>query len=411
MVFPPASRLSALPNYLFAELDEKKQRARAAGKDLVDLGVGDPDLPTPPHIVAALRKALLRPDSYGYPPYEGTEEFRQAVAEWYRKHKGVNLDPKSEVIALIGSKEGIGHAPLALLDPGDSALLPDPGYPVYSNSVILAGARPIPMPVTEEREFLPDFAAIPSSVSASGEARAKLMFLNYPGNPTAAVAYPGFYKEAVEFARERGVAVLHDHAYGEVTFDGYAAPSFLSAPGAMEAGIEFHSLSKTYCMTGWRIGFAAGNAEILKHLLKFKTQVDSGAFKALQSAGAAALTGPQAAVKKMREIFQKRRDLFLDGLRAAGLRAPKPKATFYVWARVPAGETSASFASRLLEGPGIVATPGNGFGIPLPEGRGEEHRQVRPAGEGYVRFSLTQPTPRIREAVKRLERLKVSGGR
>lgn len=388
MPFLPASRLSALPRYLFAELDEKKQRARAAGKDLVDLGVGDPDLPTPPHIVEALRKALRKPDSHGYPPYEGTEEFREAVAGWYKKTKGVSLDPETEVVALIGSKEGIAHAPLALLDPGDSALLPDPGYPVYSNSVILAGARPLSMPVTEERGFLPDLASAPAG--------AKLMFLNYPGNPTAAVADRAFYKEAVAFARDRGVAVLHDHAYGEVTFDNYTAPSFLSAPGAMEAGIEFHSLSKTYCMTGWRLGFAVGNAELLKHLLKFKTQVDSGAFKALQSAGAAALTGPQAFVKRMRETFQKRRDLFLKGLPAAGLRAPKPKATFYVWARVPPGETSPSFAGRLLEKAGIVATPGVGFGA---------------AGEGWVRFSLTQPTPRIQEAVRRLETLKVSGAR
>ncbi len=390
MPFPPAQRLQVLPKYLFAELDEKKQKARAAGKDLVDLGVGDPDLPTPPHIVGALRKALLKPGSRGYPPYEGTEEFREAVAEWYRKVKGVGLDPKTEVVALIGSKEGIAHAPMALLDPGDGALLPDPGYPVYSNSVILAGGRPIPMPVAGEREFLPDLGSIPA------EPRVKLMFLNYPGNPTAAVAHPAFYKETVQFARDRGLVVLHDHAYGEVTFDNYTAPSFLSASGAMEIGIEFHSLSKTYCMTGWRLGFAVGNAEILKHLLKFKTQVDSGAFKALQSAGAAALTGPQAGVKRMRETFQKRRNLFFEGLRAAGLRAPKPKATFYVWTRVPEGETSASFASRLLEGPGIVATPGNGFGA---------------AGEGWVRFSLTQPTPRIKAAVKRLETFKASGGR
>lgn len=388
MPFSPSSRLSALPPYLFAALDERKRSAREAGRDLIDLGVGDPDLETPPHIVEALRRALKNPGSRGYPPYEGTEEFREAVAGWYKKHKGVSLDPKSEVVALIGSKEGIAHAPFALLDPGDGALVPDPGYPVYANSVILAGARPVSLALTEERGFLPSLASAPLG--------AKLMFLNYPGNPTAAVADRAFYRQVVDFARDRGLAVLHDHAYGEVTFDGYKAPSFLSAPGAMEVGVEFHSLSKTYCMTGWRLGFAVGNAELLNHLLRFKTQMDSGAFKALQSAGAAALLGPQACVRKVRGVFQRRRDLFLQGLAAAGLRAPKPRATFYVWARVPSGETSASFTARLLEEAAIVATPGNGFG---------------PGGEGWVRFSLTQPTERIREAAKRLETFKVTGGR
>ncbi|MBI4362162.1 MAG: LL-diaminopimelate aminotransferase [Euryarchaeota archaeon] len=374
-----ARRIQQLPRYLFAELDAAKQQARQRGVDVIDLGVGDPDLPTPRHIVEALARGARDPSTHQYPSYEGDLEFREAVARMYRRVHGVRLDPHREVIALIGSKEGIAHAPLAFINPGERVLVPDPGYPVYRASTILAGGRPVEMPLREKNGFLPDLSKVRGG--------ARLMFLNYPNNPTAAVAPRGFLREAVDFCRDRGVHLLHDFAYGEMGFD-VRPPSVLSVPGARDAAVEFHSLSKTYCMTGWRLGFAVGNAELLAGLLKVKTNIDSGAFRAVQRAGIAALNGPRGPARKSLGVYRERRDLFVEGLRRLGLRFHPPRATFYVWVRVPRGSTSLGFSGRLLEGVGVVATPGVGFG---------RH------GEGYVRFSLTKPRERIREALERME--------
>ena len=381
--FSVAQRLSKLPPYLFAEIDRMKQEAIRRGMDIINLGIGDPDLPTPPHIVTRMQEASADPRHHQYPSYEGMLSFRQAVADWYSKRFGVTLDPEKEVLSLIGSKEGIGHIPLAFVDPGDIVLVPDPGYPVYQAGTVFAEGVPYFMPLTRERSFLPDLDAIPSEVLK----KARVLFLNYPNNPTAAVAPRGFFVEAVAFARKHRLILCHDAAYSEMAYDGYLPESLLAVEGAKDVAIEYHSLSKTYNMTGWRIGFAVGCREVLSGLGRIKTNLDSGVFQAVQEAAIAALSGPQECVEAMRAIYRERRDALVDGLSALGFAVDKPKATFYVWIGVPQGHTSASFASALLAETGIVMTPGTGFG---------RH------GEGYIRAALTVDVSRIKEAVERI---------
>ena len=381
-----ADRINSLPPYLFAAIDKAKAETIKKGVDVINLGIGDPDMPTPPHIVEAMKKSLDNSDRHRYPSYEGMPSFRNAAAQWYKRVMNVTLNPEDEVLTLIGSKEGIAHIPLAFLNPGDVSLVPDPGYPVYNIGSILASAKPFKMPLLAENEFLPDLDAIPKDIAK----KAKLMFLNYPNNPTSAIASLKFFEEVVDYAHENDIIVVHDDAYSEMTFDGYKAPSFLNVKGAKDIGIEMHSLSKTYNMTGWRLGFAVGNRDILAGLGKVKSNVDSGAFESVQEAGIAALTGPQDCVRAMNKIYTKRRDALLTGLSELGLDVKPPKATFYVWAHVD-GKAS-DFSTMLLEKAGIVATPGNGFG---------EY------GEGYVRFALTQSVERINEAVERMRKLDI----
>ncbi len=381
--FSVAQRLSKLPPYLFAEIDRMKQEAIRRGMDIINLGIGDPDLPTPPHIVKRMQEASADPRNHQYPSYEGMLSFRQAVADWYSKRFGVALDPETEVLSLIGSKEGIGHIPLAFVDSGGIVLIPDPGYPVYQAGTVLAEGVPYFMPLTRERSFLPDLDAIPSEVLK----KARILFLNYPNNPTAAVAPRAFFAEAVAFARKHRLILCHDAAYSEVAYDGYLPESILAVEGAKDVAIEYHSLSKTYNMTGWRIGFAVGCRKVLSGLGRIKTNLDSGVFQAVQEAAIAALSGPQECVEAMRAVYRERRDALVDGLTALGFAVEKPKATFYVWIGVPKGHTSASFASALLSEVGIVMTPGTGFG---------RH------GEGYIRAALTVDVSRVKEAVERI---------
>ncbi len=381
-----AARLEKLPPYLFAEIDKKKREVAARGVDIISLGIGDPDLPTAPHIVKALQEAAPRPANHRYPDYEGLFTFRQAATEWYQSRFDVTLDPDKEAVSLIGSKEGIAHIPLAFVNPGDVVLVPDPGYPVYNIGTIFSDGEPYFMPLRKENGFLPDLKAIPEAVAK----RAVLMWIGYPNNPTSAVAPKEFFAEVIRFAEKYNIIVCHDNAYSEVYYEGKKTSSFLEVDGAKEVGIEFHSLSKTYNMTGWRIGFAVGNAALIDGLGKIKTNVDSGVFQAVQEAGIAALTGDQSVIDEMRRICQERRDILVRGLQSISLACTPPQATFYVWAEVPKGYTSASFTSKILDETGVVVTPGNGFGA---------------AGEGYIRFSLTVDTERLREAVARLQKL------
>jgi LL-diaminopimelate aminotransferase len=381
-----AQRLTSLPPYLFAELDRRKTALRAKGVDIIDLGVGDPDLPTPQRIVKRMREAVLNPQTHRYPSYEGLREFREVVSRWYERRFGVKVDPDGEVISLIGSKEGIAHIPLAFINPGAYSLIPSPGYPVYHAGTIFAGGKSFFMPLKEERGFLPDLEGIPSKAAE----QATLIFINYPNNPTAAVADKDFFAEVVAFAQCHSLIVCHDAAYSEICFDGYTPPSFLEVEGAKAVGVEFHSLSKTYNMTGWRLGFAVGNREVIAGLGKAKTNFDSGVFQAIQWAGIEALEGDQSDVEEMRMIYQRRRDIMVAGLRAMGMEVTLPKATFYLWVKVPPGHNSASFASLLLDEAGVVLTPGSGFGE---------------AGEGYVRLALTVSEARLEEAVERLQRI------
>jgi LL-diaminopimelate aminotransferase len=386
MVFERANRLKELPPYLFQELDRLKAEVQAKGVDVIDLGVGDPDLPTPPHIVEALREAVKDPSTHRYPSYSGMNDFRDCVARWYERRFGVKLEPSREVITLIGSKEGIAHIPLAFINPGDIVLVPSPAYPVYHAGTVLAGGKSYFMPLTADRNFLPDLDAIPPSVAQ----QAKMMFINYPNNPTGATAEAEFFEKVVAFAKKYEIIVCHDAAYSEMSFDGYRPMSFLEIKGAKDVGIEFHSLSKTYNMTGWRLGFAVGNAEVIRGLGQVKSNIDSGAFNAVQKAGIVALEGDQSCVREMQRIYQERRDVLIEGLRSVGLSPFVPKATFYVWCPVPEGTTSTGFAMTLLKEAGIVTTPGNGFGEP---------------GEGYIRMALTVPEERIKEAVERMKKL------
>jgi LL-diaminopimelate aminotransferase len=379
-----AERLKRLPPYLFKEIDRQKEEVRAKGMDIIDLGVGDPDLPTPPHIIEASQRAASDPANHRYPSYSGMHDFNAAVARWYQRRFGVELDPGEEVVTLIGSKEGIAHIPLAFIDPGDVALVASPGYPVYHVGTQFAGGEAYYMDLLKENGFLPDLKVISQEIAQ----RAKIMFINYPNNPTSAVANREFFESVVAFAEEYNVIVCHDAAYSEMAFDGFRPMSFLEVQGAKSVGIEFHSLSKTYNMTGWRIGFAVGCVDVVNALGQVKSNIDSGAFQAVQIAGITALDGDQACVEQMRQTYAERRDILVEGLHAAGLSVEKPRATFYLWVEVPQGYTSAGFASLLLTKAGIVTTPGNGFGA---------------AGEGYVRMALTVDRERIREAVKRIE--------
>jgi len=323
-LFERAERLQKLPPYLFKAIDEKKAEVRARGVDIIDLGVGDPDIPTPPHIVEELKRAAEDPANHKYPSYSGMMEYRETVAEWYKNRFGVALDPHKEVVSLIGSKEGIAHFPLAFVNPGEVVLVPSPAYPVYGISTLFAGGEPYVMALREENDFLPDLESIPPEVLG----KAKVMFINYPNNPTSATVEKEFFERVVDFAKKNEVIVCHDAAYTEMAFDGYRPPSFLEVEGAKDVGIEFHSLSKTYNMTGWRIGFAVGNSEAVGGLGAIKTNIDSGAFQAVQLAAIKALTGPQDCVEEMRNIYKERRDLMVQGLNEVGLQVNKPKATF-----------------------------------------------------------------------------------
>ena len=381
-----AKRVEGLPPYLFAELDKRVAAKRAEGADVISLGVGDPDLPTPPHIVEALREAALDPSTHRYPSYYGMPELRRAIADYYDRRFGVTLDPETEVLPLIGSKEGIAHLATAFVDPGDRALVADPGYPVYGIGTILAGGEPVSLPLTAEHRFLPDFDAVDVPPST------KLLWIGYPSNPTAAVAEADTLERTVRFGADHDLLVCHDAAYAEITFDGYVAPSILQIPGAKHVAVEFGSLSKTYNMTGWRIGYVVGNEQAIRMLGVVKTNVDSGIFDAVQRAGIAALTGPQDHVEQMRAIYQKRRDLIVSALAEAGIDLEPPLGSIYVWVPAPAGRTSVDFAAELLDEAAVVVAPGTGYG---------------PHGEGYIRISLSVPDDRLQEAATRLrERLR-----
>jgi LL-diaminopimelate aminotransferase len=380
-----SERLQRIGAYLFADLDRKQEALRAKGVDVINLGVGDPDLPTPAHIISALEEGARDPRTHQYPPYYGTKEFRQAAAAWFANRFGVELDAQRQVLALIGSKEGLAHLPWAILNPGEIALVPDPGYPVYRSATIMADGEPVAMPLAAERGFLPDFDAIPADVLR----RARLLFLNYPNNPTGAVADLAFFARAVAFARRHDLLLVHDNSYSEIAYDGYRPPSILQVDGALDVAIELHSLSKTFNMTGWRIGFAAGRPEAIDALGTVKTNVDSGVFRAVQQAGIAALSGPQEVVGPTLKRYQARRDRLVEALRSVGWRPPTPRATLYVWMPTPDGQSSVAFAADVLDRTGVVITPGVGYGS---------------SGEGYVRLSLTTPDERLDEALARIRR-------
>jgi LL-diaminopimelate aminotransferase len=382
-------RIKKIPPYLFATIDIKKAEARAKGMDIVDLGIGDPDLPTPDFIVDAMAAAIRKPENHNYPPYEGTLAFREAVARWYQHRFGVTLDPKKEVISLIGSKEGIAHAFLTFLDPGDIALLPDPGYPAYKVNALIAGGVPYMVPAPASQNYEPDLDAIPEEVMK----KAKLIFLNYPGNPTGALASDAFYERAIAFAKKHNILICTDMAYSEVYYEGQKPRSILEFPGGKDVAIEFHTLSKTFNMTGWRIGMVVGNAEAVQALGKIKTNMDSGIFKAIQEAVIPALDEKaDSFVATQNAIYQKRRDIIVDGLNELGWNMPKPKATFYIWAPVPKGYTSESFVLTLLDTIGVLVVPGNGYGD---------------NGEGYFRISITTSEDRLHEAIARLKKANI----
>lgn len=381
-----AERIRALPPYLFAAIDDMKQKAIARGVDIINLGIGDPDLPTPAPIIERLKQAAANPKHHQYPSYDGMLSFRTAVANWYKRRFHVEVDPKSEVLTLIGSKEGIGHIPLAFIDPGDVVLVPSPGYPVYPVATTFAGGTAYEMPLLKHNGFLPDLNAIPADIAK----KAKLMFLNSPNNPTSVIAGKAFFQRVIDFAKTHHIIVCHDAAYSEIFYDGKRPASFLEAEGAMDVGIEFHSLSKTFNMTGWRIGFAVGRREVIAGLGKVKSNLDSGVFQAIQEAGITALESDEQLTDGLRAIYQERRDVLVSGLKNLGLQFETPAAAFYVWIEVPKGYTSTSFTAHLLEKAGIVTTPGNGFGNP---------------GEGYIRMTITTGKDRLGEAVDRIKKI------
>jgi len=378
-----AERISRIPPYLFARIEQKIDEAKAQGRDIISLGIGDPDRPTPKHIIEELKKQAEVPENHRYPSSSGLVEFRRAVADYYARRFGVELDPKREVVNLIGSKEGIGHIAFCYTNPGDLNLVPDPGYPVYGIGTLLAGGTSHLMPLVAERGFKPDLSAIPTEVAK----KAKLLYLNYPNNPTGATADLNFFAEVVEFARQFEVIVCHDAAYTEIYFNGVEPPSFLETPGAKEVGIEFNSLSKPFNMTGWRVGWAAGRSDVIEVLGRLKSNLDSGQFQALQYAGIAALRGPQDSVATMREVYRERRDTVVQGLNQMGWHLEPPRASFYVWAPVPRGYDSAKFAEEVLEKAGVIITPGSGYGE---------------QGEGYFRIALTIEKERIAEGLDRM---------
>ena len=383
-----ARRIDELPPYLFAEIDRRKREALSRGVDLIDLGIGDPDIPTPPLIVEKLMESASKPVNHRYPNSSGMAEFRAAVANWYKARFDVNLDPTKEVVSLIGSKEGIGNMAVAFVDPGDVVLVASPCYPVYHIGTAFNGGKNYFLPLKKENAFLPDLEAIPAEIAR----QAKLLWINYPNNPTAAVADKTFFERVVEFANKYNVIVCHDAAYTEMGYDGYRPMSFLQVEGARDVGIEFHSLSKTFNMTGWRIGMAVGNPELVTGLAQAKSNLDSGIFQAIQEAGIEALRLGDQIVEPSRKIYQERRDVLVEGLRAVGLDCEKPRATFYVWVSCPKGLSSAAFTTKLLEEAGVVTTPGNGFGD---------------AGEGYVRFTVCVDKERLREVAERIRRVKL----
>ena len=379
----PSKRLEALPPYKFAELQKQVAEKRAAGIDVINLGIGDPDHPTFPHVVEAMQTAVADPSTHQYPSNRGREEFRAALAGFYGRRFGVEIDPATEVVPMLGAKEGIYNLCFAFLDPGDVALVSDPGYPVYTGGPLLAGAETVLLPLEPELGFAPDL----DKLSAGDLARARLIFINYPNNPTGAVVPDGFFERVVELAREHEILVVHDNAYSETTYDGYVAPSFLATPGAKEVGVETFSLSKGFNMTGWRCAALLGNADAVQSYWRLKTNIDSGLFEAVQLAGAAALEGPRERITEMNKIYARRRDLVVGALREIGVDVDKPKGTIYVWAPVPGGHTSTSFAELVLEEAAVVISPGSMYG---------------PSGEGFFRISLTSPDERITEAVERM---------
>ena len=378
-----AKRIDRLPRYLFVEINEKIAEKRAEGVDVINFAIGDPDLPTPSHIIEYMCEAAHDPANHCYPETAGLPQLREAIAGWYQRRFSVALDPNREVLPLIGSKEGIGHIAFVFIEPGDIALVPDPGYPVYARGTLLAGGEPYFMTLRAENDFLPDFENIPKDIAR----RAKLMWLNYPNNPTGATAELDFFEKAVYFARQHSLAICHDAAYTEVAFDGYKPPSFMQAAGAKEVGVEFHSLSKTYHMTGWRIGMVVGNAEMINALFRVKSNLDSGIPQAIQHAAIKALNSSQEHILEYNAILQRRRDKLIQVINQIGLRARVPKATFYIWASVPQGYTSTDFADKLLNEAGVAVTPGIGYGN---------------EGEGYIRFSLTLPDDRLEQGIERL---------
>jgi LL-diaminopimelate aminotransferase len=381
-----AARLRRLPPYLFAQLERKIADKRAEGVDIISLGIGDPDTPTPDLVVQAMREQVGRADTHQYPSNRGRASFREGIAAFYATRFGVELDPTTEIIPALGAKEAIANISLAYTDPGDVVLASDPGYPVYTNGPIIAGAEPVSMPLVPELGFQPDLGTIPADVLE----RARLMFINYPNNPTGAVIEDDFFARVVDFARRHDIIVVHDNAYSEITFDGYRAPSFLETPGAKDVGIEVFSLSKTYNMTGWRSGAVIGNADLVGAYWQLKTNIDSGMFEAIQEASVAALASDQSSVAQMCEIYRRRRDVLVEALRAIGVEVNSPKGTIYLWARVPEGQTSAAFCERVLEEAAVVISPGSAYG---------------PSGEGFIRMSLTVPDDRLNEAAERIARL------
>jgi LL-diaminopimelate aminotransferase len=387
-VHPGASRLGKIPPYLFAEIDRKVQEKKRAGVDVISLGIGDPDLPTPQRIVHVLQEAATDPANHRYPSYFGLAELRQAIAGWYLERSGVTLDPSTEILPTLGSKDGIAHVPLALVDPGDVVLAPDPGYTVYVTGALMAGADPYVMPLTAANHWLPDLDAIPEAVAR----RASLMWLNYPNNPTAAVADREFLERAVAFCRRHDIVLCHDAPYSEIAFDGYRPLTLFEIPGAKEIGLEFHSLSKTYNMTGWRIGWVCGRADLVGLIGQLKTNIDSGIFQAVQWAAIEALNGGDQETRAACDVYARRHRLVAETLNDLGWNITPPRATFYVWAPVPTGYDSIGFASHVLDEVGVNITPGVGFGA---------------HGEGYFRLSVTAPDARLEEAMGRMRKLKL----
>src|SRR3989339_50255 len=382
-----SEKLKKLPPYLFIEIDKKKKAAIEKGVDIISLGVGDPDLPTPRHIIDSMKEAVEKPKYHQYPFGAGLIEFRKAISDWYKQRFNVNLNPQNEIHSLIGSKEGIGHIHLAFINSGDIVLIPEPGYPVYNCGTIFSDGISHFMPLTEKNNFLPDLDKIPEKIAK----KSKMMFINYPNNPTSAVADGEFYEKVIKFAKKYNIIVCSDAAYSEMYYDNKKPMSFLEVKGAKDVGVEFHSVSKTYNMTGWRLGWICGNADIVAGLGKVKDNYDSGVFGAIQEAGITALTSSQSCVEEMRKTYQKRRDIFINELNKIGWSVNKPQATFYVWAKVPKGYKSSKVVGKLLDEVGIVCTPGNGFG---------------PSGEGYIRFALTVPEARLKQAVERISKIK-----
>ncbi len=380
-----AKRLEKIPPYLFAEIDRKRDEMVAKGVDIINMGVGDPDKPTPSHIVQAMHEAIDDPGTHNYPPYQGTKDFREAAIGWMERRFGVTgLNPNTEVVSSIGSKEAIHNTFLAFVEPGDYALIPDPGYPVYRTSTIFAGGEYYTMPLLPERGFLPDLNAIPEQVAR----QAKLLWINYPNNPTGALATLEFFEELVAYCQQYDILLCHDHAYSEMAYDGYKAPSVLQVPGAKDVAIEFHSLSKSYNMTGWRVGFVVGSAQGIKGLGQVKTNVDSGVFKAIQRAAIAAYSTTSEELQAVMSVYQTRRDIIVEGLKSLGWPICAPKATLYVWVPVPDGYSSAEFVTLLLDKCGIIVPPGNGYGA---------------AGEGFFRIALTVADERMHEAIQRMK--------